>query len=278
MTTNFVNQTLYNEIESNIPALHSFVKGVAEHFGLGFDKSDYNYLFVSSEQKTLLDFLGGCPAPPHDKWDVENRSQYVHEFIESSDFIEYVKGLTFGGNAMMSGVRHTLRKLPDCSDYPDWVNDLKDRFDSQENNVDTPTALLFTSDGFSVSSKRLEILLIHEWMHLLFFKNSIEFQKVYPSEKDIWLYDEGLATWVEGRFATGRWDIGNILLNQVKRYIEDGAPVSVWGYYAMAYWFSEHFNKVSESEWATHLQELMSQQTLKSIQTICTDIKEMALA
>jgi hypothetical protein len=271
-------EELLKELNESIPALHKFLEDIAGRFELDFNKNLFVYTVVSPEQKTLLDFLGGCPTPPHEKWpsDYETRSKNAENFIHSKEFIESVKTLTIGGSVIESSIMETLERLPVEINSPEWVVELRQRFGQHdEKKEENLTVLLFVSTNWNGSLKNLQTLLVHEWLHLLFFKNSVKFQTSFPEKNNTWLYDEGLATWVEGRFATGKWNISDILLNQVKNKIEKEAPISVWGYFAMAHWFNESFKNISEEKWGTHLKSILKNENLINSIDICSEVRKL---
>ena len=86
-------QPLFDELQSSVPGLVQYLEGIAGIFQLEFNEKIFVYQVVSPEQKVMLDFLGGWPAPPHDGWEntPQTRLDAVAEFIESPQFFEYFR-------------------------------------------------------------------------------------------------------------------------------------------------------------------------------------------
>lgn len=101
---------------------------------------------------------------------------------------------------------------------------------------------------------RMKRLLAHEWTHLLFFSQGIKFQT--QSHPDAWLYDEGLATWIEYVYDTSQWDCQERLEKLHQFVLDRGDPRSATGYFEFGIWFNQHFNTIPLSDWPQALKQL----------------------
>ncbi|MBT3784787.1 hypothetical protein HOF92_07395 [bacterium] len=259
-------QPLFDELQSSVPGLVQYLEGIAGIFQLEFNEKIFVYQVVSPEQKVMLDFLGGCPAPPHDGWEntPQTRLDAVAEFIESPQFFEYVKELRIGGSVIDKTVLLALEECVNRFSNKTWIDELFEELSKIDFENDGYIVLVFSVDPRESSLKRLQNLLIHEWIHLLFFKSGINFQDKFSRIDDVWLYDEGLATWIESHFAAGTWDNRVSLGRKVDDLKLRGAPISAFGYYGMAVWFTEKFISQPVDSWPNQLNSIMNSKDLKT--------------
>lgn len=262
-------QSVLSALNSEIPGILEFFQVISKTFGLKFVSNRFQYLIVSAQEQLILDFLGGCPAPPHDKWDLglKVRQNSLLQFIECSEVEAYRNKLTIGGSVLDSDVIFTLGECITYESMPVWVIKLHSRLKTLVSSQSDSITLLFVNNHDHASLKRLKILLVHEWIHLIFFDNQIKFQEKFSNIENSWLYDEGLATWIEGRYATGKWDNSMVLRPRLEKLKYDGAPLAVWGYSAMALWFIDQFKAINEENWSLHLQNILQQDTIPKIPT-----------
>ncbi|MEZ0372267.1 MAG: hypothetical protein ACAI44_24475, partial [Candidatus Sericytochromatia bacterium] len=103
---------------------------------------------------------------------------------------------------------------------------------------------------------KISSLLVHEWSHLLFFSNGIKFQTTAAKHPDAWLFDEGLATWIQYACKTGQWDCQPLLEKALGILQDRGEPRSVTGYFEKGLWYNAHFGALPVTDWAAELKSL----------------------
>lgn len=250
---------MYSALDSSVPQFKVFLKEVALLFGLEFRSDIYIYTVLSTEEKVLVDFLGGCPAEPHCHWgdDIAVRQCRLKNFIESDDFAQYCTGRISGGSVVSLGVRPLLQACLASLKLPQWVKSLHDKLDHLNGHDESFMVIICVNDFNEATLKRMSNLLVHEWLHLLFFSNGVKFQNFMKNDSSAWLLDEGLATWVEARFATGKWDNRQLMEEKFHFLKEKGAPPTVTGYYEKGAWFSEIFCSLPKEQWADKLRGLL---------------------
>lgn len=251
------------DLDAKVPEILDAIAETARLFGLKMDQSIYHYALLQPRGKVLLDYLGGCPAPPHDQWgmDIPLRMKRISEFIESPAFLDYCASLKGGGAVISLNTGGLLDQcLRETSDLPRWVHELKAKIPEPRADADdTSLDGLVTMIGVDYSAetlKRHTNTLYHEWVHLLFFSNGLAFQKIFPDDSRAWLMDEGLATWLESRFATGKQDTADLLRMKFQELRDRGAPETVFGYYEKGEWFCRTFLEIDLAQWPSKIREL----------------------
>lgn len=239
----------FQAIDAVLPELRAHLQQVAERFALDFRADDYHYLVMTAEEKVLLDYLADCPGLPHSNWgdELPERRRRVADFLASEEFRAYCAQLSSGGSVLGSEV---IDELLACrQSLPEWAEALSDRL-AQHPALRQPFFVaICLQEASEALLQRQTRLLVHEWSHLLFFSNGIQFQKTAPEHPDAWLYDEGLATWVEYAWVTGDWDCERRLDELHQLLLESGRPRSVTGYFEMGLWFNAHFKALPATVW-----------------------------
>ncbi|MEZ0371964.1 MAG: hypothetical protein ACAI44_22930 [Candidatus Sericytochromatia bacterium] len=249
---------LQQPFEAGIPLILQHLQKVAASFGLPFDAGDYTYFPMTARQKVLLDYLSSCPGLPHSNWGNDDavRRQRIAEFLASADYNDYCAGLTSCGSVLGSEVAQHLSACCRDQPLPKWVQELAELVERHTASQQAFFVVICLQQPTEAMLRRLLSLLAHEWSHLLFFSNGINFQTTAPTHPDAWLFDEGLASWSEYAYLAGEWDCRPGLEKSLKTLQDRGKPRSVTGYFEKGLWFNQHFNALPIADWPAELRSL----------------------
>lgn len=176
----------------NTPAaIKSQLKHLASEFNLEYNPNWFNYDWISKKQEILDEFLSDCPDPLYNKYGktVPQRIKNLDKFVNSRDFKSCLK--RFGGQVC------TKKGLKDNKEILKKISNQEVKKELKK-LIKTANKYLKNSDSVALLTKTLikkeqewlmKYILRHEWIHILLYKNSIQFKKkgikYYP-------YDEGL--------------------------------------------------------------------------------------
>lgn len=247
-------------MQAGVPALLAYLQRVAETFALRFTAKDYGYFFLSAREKVLLDYLGGCPGLPHSNWgdDDDLRRQNLVAFVESDDFRDYSAELGSAGSVLGSETVAHLRACCQALILPAWIPALLQTLESQPAIEQPFFVVICLREVSEAVLRRMHKLLVHEWSHLLFYSNGLKFQTTAAQHPDAWLFDEGLATWIEYAYLAGQWDCSRQQQEVLQWLQKRNKPRSVTGYFEKGLWFNAHFGALPLTAWAAELRELAS--------------------
>lgn len=246
---------IYQDLNSALPELRAFLAEIAQLFELGFEPEAYQYVAISPQEKVLLDFLGGCPGLPHSNWGNDDavRQEKLKDFICSDEFQAYASQLSSAGSVLDNTIGDHLEQGIQRHALPNWAEALAETLKSKLSPEIPFSVFICLQENTPATLTRMRTLLVHEWTHLLFFSNGIQFEQLLPDTPDAWLYNEGLATWIEARFATGEWDNTAWMAERLAHLQAKGSPASVTGYFEKGLWFAAHFGAVPAADWAEKL-------------------------
>ena len=192
-----------------MPRIKSQIKKIAKEFDLKYETKWFAYLWISKRQEILLEYLGNCPDPIYQKYGktAEHRMKNLDKFINSKDFKECVK--RFGGQVLEKKSFEKNKKLfkkiknkKIKSELFNFHKKIKNKF----KKVDQ-IALLTKTNIKKEKYWLKKYILRHEWIHILLYKNKVNFQKI---NKKYWAYDEGLNEFL-GAYLDGK-------LNKLERF------------------------------------------------------------
>lgn len=248
----------HQELQARQPELRSYLQKVAETFELDFKAQDYRYIPISPQEKVMLDFLGGCPGLPHSNWgdDEEVRRQKLPDFITSQEFMDYSAQLSSAGSVLGKEVLKNLKSASELHTLPDWSRNLLKRLEKHPALCQDFGVYICLKEPSKTLLQRMSKLLIHEWAHLLFFSNGIQFQQTATAHPEAWLFDEGLASWIEYAYLSGQWDAQTKLQEAFEIVSQRNKPRSVTGYFEKGLWFNAHFRPIPISDWPQELRDL----------------------
>lgn len=175
------------------------LKSLAETFSLKFKRMWLSYTMLPPRKLVICIFLLGCPLPEYQKFgsdrSIEQRFENLQMFVESEFFKE--RALQYKSHERSGG---TIVHKPFLAQQTHISNiketGLREEVEAIFEELDQHIkgkAMAVVSE--TVRDDKRELVLKHEWIHLLLEENGISFQK---SGKG-WEWDEGLVTYLTER-------------------------------------------------------------------------------
>lgn len=167
------------------------LKKIAQEFNLKFNINWFVFDWISKEQEIFTEFLSDCEDPVYNKYGktLKKRILNLDKFIASKDFGDCIK--RFGGQVYTKkGVENdqeTLEKIKNSRAKKELKQLIKT---AQKHLKHSDNVALLTKTKIKKEKEWLfKHVLLHEWVHLLLYKNKIKFQN---KGSKYWKYDEGL--------------------------------------------------------------------------------------
>jgi len=167
------------------------LKKIAKDFSLNYHKKWFIYAGISKKQEILTEFLSPCPDPLYNKYGktIKERLKNLDKFVSSKDFKECCK--RFGGAVCTKKGLQNDKKIIKLISNPLVKKELEALIKIREKylaNYDH-VAILTRTNIKKEKEWLFKHILMHEWIHLLLYKNNIKFQK---KGARYYAYDEGL--------------------------------------------------------------------------------------
>jgi len=174
-----------------ISQIKSQIKKIAKDFDLEYNTKWFDYIWISKRQEILIEFVGDCPDPIYNKYGktILQRIKNLDEFVNSKDFQKCIK--RFGGQvAEKKDLQKEERLYKKISNKKIREELLNVYLKVKEKLKNAEQIALITKTNIKKEKEWIEkFILRHEWIHILLYKNRIEFQKI---NSNYWKYDEGL--------------------------------------------------------------------------------------
>ena len=178
--------------------IKSKIKRLSKEFNFHYKSEWFKHLWISKKENILTEYIWMCPDPVYTKYGKipSERIDNIKKFIDSDEF----QSLTnrYGGQVIerKSFNQFFLKRINSIKDkkimkecskiYKKIKNAIRGRA-----NI----AILTKTSKKKEEEFVTKFILMHEWIHILLFKNKISFKK-YNGK--YWQYDEGLCTFCEG--------------------------------------------------------------------------------
>ncbi len=179
-----------------IPEIKSQLKKLAKEFDLQYKDEWFKYLWISKRENTLIEYLWMCPDPIYTQYGktLHERTKNIDKFVNSKEFQEIIK--RFGGQVMKKKELTQGVKIVRNIENKNLMKEIQNLIKKIKNKIKSSTSLaLLTETKIKKEQEYLKKrILLHEWIHIILFKNNIRFQKI--NKKD-WKNDEGLCTFCE---------------------------------------------------------------------------------
>ncbi|MEJ2267726.1 MAG: hypothetical protein P8X70_01480 [Nanoarchaeota archaeon] len=167
------------------------IKQIAKDFDLEYNAEWFDYIWIPKRQEILIEFIGDCPDPIYKKYGKTTlqRIKNLDKFIQSKDFQNCIK--RFGGQvAEKKDLQKEERLYKKISNKKIREELLNVYLKVKEKLKNAEQIALITKTNIKKEKEWIEkFILKHEWIHILLYKNKIDFQKI---NKKYWKYDEGL--------------------------------------------------------------------------------------
>jgi hypothetical protein len=167
------------------------LKDWAKKLNLKFDKSWFDYTWITKEQEVLTAYLARCPDPIYEKYghDSHERITNLEKFYNSQDYKNCIK--RYGGQMISEKsfryYKTFISKIKN-RDINKILLDFCHRIDKKIGNVEKIAVLTETKDK-TEKKLLLDEVLRHEWIHVLLEQNNLRAKN--------WKYNEGLVTYID---------------------------------------------------------------------------------
>ena len=168
-------------------SIKSQIKKLAKEFDLKYNPSWFRFIWVSSRENILIEFITGCPDPIYANYGKKpaERIRNMPRFIASIEFKKCLK--RYGGQIVSKEVldKRTIGKIQERATRKELLGVYSRARLGKYKRV----ALLTKAKNKKQLYFLLKDILRHEWIHILLSRNNISFQSL---NKKHWAYDEGL--------------------------------------------------------------------------------------
>jgi hypothetical protein len=167
------------------------IKKLARNFDLRYQKEWFQYLWISTCEEILSEYIGDCPDPIYWKYGKtkEDKIKHIDKFLASKDFKSCLKRVG-GSVASKKSTKEQLKlinKIPNKKIKEEMLK-LYNKVNKKIGKADY-IALLTRTKIKKHYEWQMKYGLRHEWIHILLGKNKIKFQEI---DKKLWPYDEGI--------------------------------------------------------------------------------------
>ncbi len=173
------------------------LKNLAKEFDLKYKEEWFIHMFVSKRENILIEYIWMCPDPIYDKYgkNPSEREKNIEKLINSKEFQELTN--RYGGQVIRkkSFNEFFLKRIKNIEnkriqkEFLKIYKKIKNRLKNQ-----TEIAVLTKSNIEKEKEFVKKVILVHEWVHVILFKNNINFNK-YDGKS--WQYNEGLVTFCQ---------------------------------------------------------------------------------
>jgi len=181
----------------NINNIRLKIKKLARDFNLNYNPKWFDYIILSRKENEIIKFILGCPAPGYNAFGIYQyqRKKNINLFIGSDEF--KILSKNYGGQVIRKSGLQMINKyalLIKDKELKDSlkksIQKIKIKFKKLEEIGISYIAAITKTNSAKEKKEIIKIVLRHEWIHTLLFKNSIEFKDKR--------YNEGLVTYLEG--------------------------------------------------------------------------------
>lgn len=163
------------------------IKKLAKDFGMKYNSKIFNMNLVSKKDLLLLKYISTCPELVLVKYgkDVKTRIKNLDKFLKSKDF--KIQSKKSGGSIfLISEVKKNFKmvKNEQIQKIPKLL---------KNKTLGNRWAIVISKTTKRELKFLFDMILFHEWVHVLLSDNKIYFQKI---KKSYWKYDEGLTTYM----------------------------------------------------------------------------------
>ena len=172
------------------------LRKIAKDFNLKYSSAWFDYLLITKREGRYLEYVGMCWDPIYTPFGktIEKRIENIEKFDKSSVLKKILK--RYGGQMITS--KEIKKGLKDCKK----IKDQKLRKELlalhlliQKKMKTTYLALLTKTNSNKEKEFLMRVVLKHEWIHELLFRNGVNFGKI--NYENFWKYDEGLTTFMD---------------------------------------------------------------------------------
>jgi len=198
--------------ELEIEEIRRNIQELAKNFDLKYKKELYKVTFLTSEEFTILQFLIGCPEPLYVKFgkNIQERMKNIDRFLDSRDFIKLSKEKIGGSVLDSKDIINFHKNISNLKDY--WIkNKCKKILRKIKSSVTKMVVVVTTTKNERQRKFLFNIVLFHEWIHILLFSNKI--RSIKPKQ---WVLDEGLTTYLQIFFENKKTNISKIIKKRLK--------------------------------------------------------------
>lgn len=167
------------------------IRKLAKDFGLKYDTTWFDLMWIPTRAEILSEYIGGCPDPLYAKYGKtpSQKIANITRFVNSKDFKSCLK--RYGGQAASkSGIIQEVKFTKKIKDK--WLKEEMLEFYKKlalKLSKASHVALLTIPKNKKEKSWLMKFILRHEWIHILLQKNEVHFQDI---KKSYWVYDEGI--------------------------------------------------------------------------------------
>ncbi|MBU0760429.1 MAG: hypothetical protein KJ858_01940, partial [Nanoarchaeota archaeon] len=167
------------------------IKKLAKEFDLKYNPEWFNFMWITTRQEILTEYIGDCPDPIYMKYGKtpNERIKNIDKFVNSKDFkscLKRVGGQVTSRKEWKKELKW-FKKIEDISLRNELLKlhyQIKKKLDKTEH-----LALLTKTKIIKWKKWMMTHCLRHEWIHILLDKNKVQFQEI---NKKYWPYDEGI--------------------------------------------------------------------------------------
>ena len=179
------------ELKAQMKAVRLQIRRIAKEFNLSYYEESYSLLFISKRECCLRNYLA---APMYAEFGItpEERARSAKRFLNSSLYAQVT------GPGSIEGCVMTRKELEDEQEViaqvedPDLRAEYETLYDKLAHHMQGKRLTLLSKPETENERRRLEYLVLHEWLHVLLMDNEIVFQDRGKS----WEWDEGLVTYL----------------------------------------------------------------------------------
>jgi len=179
------------ELEAQLEAIRHQVQRIAKEFNLGYQEESYNLLFISKRECCLRNYL---TAPMYAEFGAtpQERAWNVEKFLNSSLYAQITGPGSVEGCVMARKELEEERAVIVQVRDPSLRAEYEALYDKLAHHMAGGRLTLLARPENEEERRRLEHLVLHEWLHVLLMDNGIVFQDRAKS----WEWDEGLVTYL----------------------------------------------------------------------------------
>jgi len=173
------------------PQTKSQIKKLAKEFNLKYKSEWFDYMWVSSREEILLEFIGDCPDPIYIKYGKtpNERIENLDKFVKSKDFKKCLKRVGGSVTSLKNFKKETkLYNQIENKKFKKELLNLQNKIGKKLKKT-LQIALITRTNIEKWKKWIMKHCLRHEWIHILLDKNKIQFQEI---NKKYWPYDEGI--------------------------------------------------------------------------------------
>jgi len=203
--------------ELELEEIRRNIQELAKKFDLKYKKELYKAKFLTSEEFTILQFLIGCPEPFYVKFGkrIQERIKNIDRFLDSRGFIKLSKKKIGGSVLDSKDIKNFQKNINNLKDYR-IKNKCKKILRKIKSSITKMVVVITIPKNERQKKFLFNIVLFHEWIHILLFSN-----KIRSTKPKYWVLDEGLTTYLQVSFKKKRTDVSKIIRQRMKKARKD---------------------------------------------------------